>query len=467
MNRVKLKAAVKSYLSITPSSSVSKALAVSASLAAISIASAAHATPELLFGFSPRDIALAQSGVADIPSSDPSETSSDSHRRAPLASTASANPAFLWMPGVRVAAGYSHGMTSLKLNGADSGVADIAGTQLAVQWGGKLGSFGMIGGGMNMHLPNRSLAKIAFAPGTEPTFVRFDPVSQRTTFDAAIALRLGWLSIGAGASVLVSANGELDLMLGQDLSGAFAEGTADIMVPYDISPILGLAVDLGSTGLDLSLGARYRGAQAVNLEFASIAQVDVQGNPLNGTTTVAINGASGYVPTTIDVAARCSPFSGLSLMTSLQYARWSQAPASAAKMSMVVDLGLVPGQMESEFVRPGFRDTLSPRVGLELMPGWARSDLVFRAGYAFTPSPVSDSHGFYTPVDASTHTLGAGAGYNIGTLWGVDTRIDGAVQWLLLSDRAFDKGRDSLPFAHYEATGYIVVGSIAVQGTWQ
>ena len=408
----------------------------------------AVATSEQLFGFGPRDTALAQSDIAD----------------GRAATAAWVNPALLTASGVRVVAGYSHGRTALTLNGEDSGVRDIAGTQLALQIGGKLGENVALGAGLAMHLPNRSLARIAFSPGTEPSFVRFEPASQSMSIDAAAALRWGWFSVGVGASMLISANGQLDLNMKQDARGAFADGNADVVVPFNSAMLIGLAADFGRAA---GMAFRYRGAQAITLDFATAAMIDVQGNPLNGVTKVHIEGSSGYVPSTWDIAVRCSPTTGMRFMGALQLATWSAAPGPAANLSMDVELGLTPGLREGLFVRPNYRDTLSPRVGFEVSPGGEDSDVELRLGYAFVPSPVSQPRGFASPVDASTHTIAAGAGVDLGKNWGVDLRVDAAVQWMMLNRRQFDKGRDAMPFARYEADGFIAVGSVAVEGAWQ
>lgn len=273
---------------------------------------------------------------------------------------------------------------------------------------------------------------------------------------------MGWFSLGVGASVLVSAEGQVDFLLGQDGNGTFADGEADVSLPYDIAPVVAMAADLGAAALAL----RFRGAQAIDVDLTTTAVVDVQGNPLNGVTEVSIAGASGYVPATFDVAARWSPLPAVRVMTSLQLARWSAAPASAADLSMDVDLGLSPGQREGMFVRPGYRDTLSPRLGFEFWPLAARGPWVVRGGYAYTPSPVPEPRGFATAVDASTHSFAAGAGVGLGRVWGVELRADVAMLWMLLERRAFDKGQDTVPFARYEAGGFIALGNVALEGSW-
>lgn len=424
---------------------------VGAGLAAVALSlgfgGTARATSETLFGFGPRDVALAQADTADP---------------APVAA-AYVNPAFAWRPGVRLGLGYGHGFTRLKLNGEDGGVRDIAGTQLAMQLGWPLGEDGAVGGAFAVHLPNRSLARIEFAPGTEPSFVRFDPAGQRTTAEAVMSARWGVLSVGVGVSVLVSAEGQIDFVLGQDGSGTYADGQTDVSMPYEVAPVFGMAADFGPAALAI----RYRGAQAIEVDLATHAMVDVQGNPLNGITRVDLSGASGYVPATFDVGARWTLGANLGVVSSLQLARWSAAPSPVANLTMEVDLGLSPGQREGRFVRPAYRDTLSPRWGVEWLPAGSEGPWALRAGYAYTPSPLPEPEGFATPVDASTHTFAMGVGYDCGTVWGVDWRLDGAGQWVSLVDRTFDKGRDTIPFARYEAGGFLGVANLALEATWR
>jgi hypothetical protein len=407
----------------------------------------ARGTSETLFGFGPRDVALAQADVADP---------------APVAA-AYVNPAFAWRPGVRLGVGYGHGFTRLKLDGQDGGVRDIAGTQLALQLGWALGEAAAVGGALALHVPNRSLARIEFQPGTEPSFVRFDPAAQRTTADAVMSARWGLLSVGLGVSVLVSAEGQIDFVLGQDGGGTYADGQTDVSLPYEVAPVFGMAADFGAAALAI----RYRGAQAIELDLGTRALVDVQGNPLNGITRVELSGASGYVPATFDLGARWSFGANLRVVGALQLARWSAAPSPVANLTMDVDLGLSPGQREGRFVRPAYRDTLSPRWGMEWLPKGSAGTWALRAGYAYTPSPVPEPAGFASPADASTHTFGMGAGYDLGSVWGVDLRLDGAGQLVSLVDRTFDKRRDTIPFARYEVGGFLLMGNVAVEGTWR
>jgi len=410
-------------------------------------ASSASATSSMLFGFGARSTALSQSDLADPASVTGAITS----------------PAALADPGTRLMIGYGHGFTSLTFNGAGAGVRDIGGTDIAFQVGGRAWG-AILGGGLSLHLPDRSLMSIGFVPGSEPQFVRFEPTAHRVEADMAVAVKLDRFALGAGVSTLVNAGGDgVAFRLAQDGGGTYADGKADVTLPYHFAPIASASVDLGPAAIAM----RYRGSLSLDLDLATRADIDVTGNPLNGTTLVRASGASGYVPATLDFGARWSVGKWMKAMASLQYARWSAAPSPAADLRMDVGLGMTPGILEGSFANPRYRDTLSPRIGLELMPLQKREQLALRAGYMLSPSPVPQPSGFATPADAAMHGLSLGAGWDFGRVWGVQLRADAAATLMLLPERAFDKPHELLPFAHYTAGGHIVHTALSLEGAWR
>lgn len=411
------------------------------------VASEARATADTLLGAGPHNSSLAQADVAD----------------ADAIASAYVNPASAWKSGLRLAVGYNHGFSKLKLNGDDAGVRDIAGTQLQLQLGSELLDDLSIGGAIHAYLPNRSLARIEFSPGVEPSFVRFQPAAYRATGLVVMAVRWSFVSIGVGLSMLARAEGDVDFTMGQDGQGVYADGSADVATPYDATLVAGLGLDLGGA----TLGLRYRGAQAFTMRMSTRVQVAVQGNPLNGVTEVTLSGSSGYVPASVDFAASWKLGASLRAMSSLQLARWSQAPTPAIDLGMDVNLGMSPGMRQVRFVRPQYRDTLSPRVGVEWMPTGPEGPWAVRVGYAWSPSPVSQVRGFATPVDANYHVAAAGAGFDLGEAWGVGLRIDAAAQLLLLEKRTFNKRQQLVPFSEYSASGSVLFGALAFQGQWQ
>jgi long-subunit fatty acid transport protein len=280
----------------------------------------------------------------------------------------------------------------------------------------------------------------------------------------ALALRYGPVSIGAGAATFVNASGDgIAFKLGQDGNGAYADGNADVSLPYNLCPIAGAALDLGPAALAL----RFRGSQSIGMNLGTVATVDVTGNPLNGTTAVRVTGSNGYLPPTLDLGARYTIAPWLRALVALELALWSQAPSPAANLSMDVRLGLKPGLLETNFGQPRMRSTLSPRVGAEVLPLGRNTALSVRAGYLLSPSPVPQQTGFTSHADSVAHGFALGAGYDLGKAWGVGLRADASTMLMVLAQRQFNKPSEVLPFSHYTASGNIMHVSVALQGAWK
>ncbi len=406
-----------------------------------------HATAPLLFGHGPQSTALAQSDIASAE---------------PVAS-AYTNPAYACEPGTRLFAGHAYAWTHLTIDDRAMPPGGIAGTDLSFQVGRRVGRRWQVGGAVATHWPDESLAQISFRPGSEPSFIRFEPSPRRGVADIVLAARYAALSAGAGVSVLADARGDVRFLLGQDGHGTYADGSTNVELPYRLAPLMGLGVDLGAVGL----ASRFRGAQAVGLDLSTRADVSVTGNPLNGTTLVTVAGQSGYVPATWDIGARWNPSRELRVTGALQLARWSCAPSNTADVTMAVRLGLSPGQIEARFVRPSLRDTLSPRWGVTWTTELADRPVELRAGYAYSPSPVPRQTGLTTWADAPAHIVGLGLGAELGQAWGVALRADLATQVWILRERTFDKPSEVLPFAHYRAGGRLVDVSVAMEAAWR
>jgi long-subunit fatty acid transport protein len=182
---------------------------------------------------------------------------------------------------------------------------------------------------------------------------------------------------------------------------------------------------------------------------------------------VGLSGSNGYIPATVDLGFRVTPKPWVKALASLQYARWSGAPSPVADVSLDIGLGLSPGELQGRFVSPRFRDTISPRLGLEFLPQGPDGLLRVRAGYLYSPSPVPRQTGFSSLADAPFHALSAGLGFDFGSVWGVHMQSNFAAHLALLSKRTFDKSNDVLPFASYDVGGQILHLSAAVEGAWE
>lgn len=423
----------------------------------------AHATSASLLGFGARNTALAQSNVADASAS----------------TSATVNPAFAWKPGVRLFAGYGYGRMNLTFSGRDAHVRDVSGTELGLQIGGALAPDGSVslGGSLDLHVPDQYQALIFFPQPTEVQFPLYDTSPQHTTADFALALRYRALSIGGGASVLASTGGAgANVHLAQDANGDYADSRTGVDLPYQVTPIAGAALVLGRFGV----AARLRGAQYIGLTLPSVALVQLPGNPLNGTTDILAEGDGGYDPLTVDLGARFDVTRSVRVFGDLQYARWSADSSPDASVRLKLHLDVEPGEVIARFVDPRFRDTLSPRLGIEVrvlqlpagavrtLPGERPpARLTLRAGWSVSPSPIPRQTGFTSYADATRHDFALGAGYHFGRVWGVELHADLALAVHVLLTRNFDKPNDALPNAHYSAGGRIYDAALSLGATFR
>jgi hypothetical protein len=445
----------------------SVAVGVSTTAAALSVASLTAATPNTTFGAGPRDEALIRSAVAE---GDPTDAATE-------------NPAFAAAIGTHIRVGYAGAGLFLRVNDRDVGAAPVSGFNLGTHTGRRLTPNLWAGLGLAIHSPDTQLASISFRPATEPQFVLYEPSLQRLTFDLVGAVRYGPVSVGGGASVALAVGGPgVGIDVDEDARGAHAAGRADISLGYKLAPLAGAVVHLGRA----QLGASFRGELAVDLGFESVVRVALEGNPLNGTTTVIVRGASGYTPALVNLGARVLVVRGLSAFLAVEYAAYSAAPAPVADVTLDVRLGTTPALREGRFEEPRFRDTLSPKIGVEWRapapplptsffaepprprPGSPAAPepwrVALRAGYAYVPSPVPAQTGFTSYADSARHGIGIGGAYHFGQVLGVDLAVSLAAQLHVLEGRRETKASAALPFPEYEVSGEIARGSLAIEG---
>lgn len=462
-------------LSSTPAL-LAAALTTLASVA--SFASVAAATP--LSGTGARDIALAQSDLADA---DPE-------------SSAATNPANAHVPGTRVLLSYGYTASDLQISGHDAGVPDISGFDFGVQVGFDLGGGVQLGGAMVAYLPDAALARISFRRGSSPYFPLYETAPQRTRASFAFGLGYEEFSLGVGVAIVTDVGGDgVTMRLSEDERGTVADGEIRVSLPLAPSPFGALAYRFG----DSSVALKVQAPTAIDLEVKTTAEVAIETSPLNGRTEVFVRGTSGYEPLTVVAASELALTRRLRVFGAVEYARWSVAPSPEAWIDLALDLEISPETRVVHFVLPRFRDTLSPRLGIELglfrQPVVVRvpdgvsvaepepetetarepeteepadnSRLQLRAGWAYSPSPVPNQTGFTSYADASRHTLSLGAGMDFGRLLGVGVKGDLAMAVSMLSERTFTKPSPSLPHSLYTASGNFFTGAFSLTAAWE
>lgn len=420
---------------------------------------AAQADTSTHFGHGARTVALMRADVAGADAT-----------AAPVQ-----NPAFAAEPGPRFRIGYMHGFFNLRIDEQAAPVRDVGGIDAAIQLGFRAPHKISFGLALSAHLPDDSIARIGFRPGTEPQFFRYESVLQRAAFDIVAAGKKGPVALGVGAAFALDMGGPgTSFNLAQDAQGTYADAASDIRLAYRVAPLVGLSLDFRR----ISFGAMYRGALAIDLSINSEIRIALNENPLNGTTSIAVRGASGYEPARASLGTKIVAHRQVSIFAAMEYQRYRDAPPPVANVTLDVRLGTSPGRTEVEFVAPRFRDILVPRLGIEWSsaagrltdergPDDQRLRWAARAGYAFEPSPVPRQTGFTTYADASSHAFGLGGGVGIGRHWGVDLRFDLAGRLSVLTPREERKASPVLPYAHYTVSGNTFVGAISLEGAFR
>lgn len=386
-------------------------------------------------------------------------------------------------PGLRLSLGYDYAALNLAIDHRPAPVPNASGVDLGAQYGLALARDAALGFTIVGHVPDRSIARVAFRPATEPQFVRYEAGLGRTTLDLVTAVRWRFLSLGGGvAGALDVGGGGTRFVLGQDASGTYADASTDVELPYRLAPIAGARVDLGP----VAVAASFRGALAVDLDLVSDDRIALTDNPLNGTTRVVVRGSSGYDPATVTLGTRVTLGAGVSAHLAFEYAAWSAAPPPVADVDVAVNLKTSPPTRDVTFVEPRFRDTISPHLGIELL----RSDddsharpvqglfgdaprgvddwrFALRAGWTVSPSPVPRQTGLTSYADATRHALAFGSALRLGRAAGVDVAVAMAGQLHVLVAREEAKPNLALPYARYTVSGNALFGSFALEGTWR
>ncbi|MCS6898431.1 MAG: hypothetical protein RMJ98_01415 [Myxococcales bacterium] len=400
------------------------------------------AAPDLLGG-SPRSAALAQ---ADGASREP-------------ASAALVSPTAAASDGTSAVVAYGVGLPRFWLRGVRLELPSIRGITFGVQAGAQLGEtrIGIAAGG---YLPDRGLASVTFRPASEPVFPRYEASTAKSTLDLVAAIG-GRLRGAVGVSLGAGTEGPgVNVTLAQDSRGVRSDGALDLSVTYRFAPVLALAFRPDDA---FTAALRLRGARSFHTDLNATTGVTFRDNPLSGMTQVRLQGDAAYDPLLIDLgiserfqlprAWRTTLFFGL------RHEHWSAAPSPVATATFDLHLVLRPFERQETFVPPPLRNTLSPRVALEITS--PSGVLALRAGYGYQPSPLTAPQGYLTPLLPAYHEGTGGVGWVIHGL-PVTLRLDLALGLQVAPERRARKENLTLPWASYTLEGVLPHGMVGL-----
>ena len=261
-----------------------------------------------------------------------------------------------------------------------------------------------------VYLPTVNIVRAEALDPQTPQFYMYQNLPDQLVILASLAYEpLDWLSLGFGIQVLANVYGtasfDLDVVNGtlnrQDINVELRPKAA-VTGGMHIEPMHGLRI-----------GVTYR--QAIGLEFGLPADIDV--GEVAGL-QLDVKGRVLYSPHQINTGVSWSfDRPKLTLSAEVDVALWSQAPDPSPRVAVdfkgkLLDaFGLqdaIDVATEAPPVELHFKDTVSPRIGVE----WAPAEWVkLRGGYFYRPSPAPRASGPNSYLDNDVHGFAFGAAF--------------------------------------------------------
>lgn len=399
--------------------------ALALTLAAVLSPAVVHANPLDMYGFGARGASLAGAVGADV--SDPSAVYY--------------NPAGLArLRGLRVDVGYQYSAPSLRTDGRDNGVEAAHGITGGVAAPGRV--FGLpFALGVAFHIPDARLSQVLTPVQTQPRWELYGVRTQRLFIGAAVAISpLRWLHLAGGIAFMASTEG--GIQIAGRISATMPDTSAlTHTVDADLTAVryahFGAQAELGR---GVSVGVTYRDEFRLSLGLDATLRGQITIGPADNPRSFAIPGAyalrsrtlTAFQPRQVTASAAWQINDRWRVGADLTWNQWSRYEDPTAALEVSLDLNIPPGLGVSTPVVPaptprvalGFRDTLTPRVGISYDAPLGRHSLALRAGYHWDPSPVPDQRGVTTLIDADRHVASVGVGLILRAL---GAAIPGAV----------------------------------------
>ncbi|HVO30037.1 MAG TPA: outer membrane protein transport protein [bacterium] len=272
--------------------------------------------------------------------------------------------------------------------------------------------------GATLWSPMQRLVRIMTVNPFVPSYVMYENRAQRITLNMAAAYNFGpSLRIGAGLTTLARSNFSQDFNIpagaNSESNNSRALITLDI-VPT-VAPIGGVQWDVNDS---LSFGLAYRGQTDLQVHVDQSSGADVVlplGNSIRFHSAVDITGGfvivDHFTPQQVVLGTAWDRHDApVAVFFDATYMNWAAFKGPyidpAFDPIVVPPIGSVPVNWRHP-PRPGFRDTVVPRLGVEYR---MTSNVALRGGYSYEMTPVPTQTGEGNLLDANTHVLSAGAG---------------------------------------------------------
>lgn len=262
--------------------------------------------------------------------------------------------------------------------------------------------------GIVIYFPTINLVRAEALDPQTPQFYMYQNLPDQLVILASLAYEpVDWFSFGIGAQVLANVFGNAAFSI--DIVGGGVD-QSDLTV--ELRPTAAATAGLHFEPVEgLQIGVSYR--QEIGLEFAMPAEIDAAGAVQLG---LNVAGSVLYTPHQINagISYRIASI-GLTASVEIGYAMWSLAPDPSPTVEVtlggaIVDAFGLEGALDIGKDTPpidlGFRDTITPRLGLE----WEALDwLRVWGGYYYRPTPAPRASGPYNYLDNDVHAVSFGA----------------------------------------------------------
>ncbi len=349
-------------------------------LCLLAYASTADASPQDLFGYGARAVAMAGTGTAYA----------DDY------GAVYANPAALSRARDRsLTLGYAGTGFGLSLDdryfAAAPGRATVIGLSFPLPFGGVLRN--RVGLGLGFFTPTDVIVRGRILRGETPQFVVLPDRVQSVALQAGVGVDVGYgVRVGAGFMALAALTGSV--LVTNDASGRSTSRIDDQLIA-SYAPVVGASWERGAW----RVGATFRGELVARFGVTiSAPELGIPVPPLN------IAGVAQYDPAQLQVEGAWQR-NGFTVALAVTGKRWSAYPGPSEATTATSQAPPAPE----------FTDTLVPRVAVEHR--WTFDggpQLVARGGYFYEPSPAPAATPTRQYLDADRHAFTFGVGLSTG-----------------------------------------------------